>query len=199
MRALNMKPLAEIGLGDKVAAAVRHVRRDDAQAVQQFIRGLSPASRYMRFMMGIRELPPQILERFIAPAAGREAVLVASIADGTRSGLIIGIAQYAADAGSDDCEFAIVVADAFQRQGWGRRLLVRLGCVAVRGGIRRAHADMLADNEPMRRLAQKLGCKVRVNPEAHFMSTISRALAQPCMSVPDSARVRSLIEGEALH
>jgi acetyltransferase len=145
-------PRAVMPLQD-VGVAVRAVSPVDAEVLQAFVRGLSPASRYRRFMVAIRELPADMLLRFIEPAPGREAVLLATVADGSASGQVVGVAQYAAVADPSTCEFAVVVADAYQRRGLGRRLLVELGATAANAGIRRAYADVLADNYAMLGLA----------------------------------------------
>lgn len=154
------------------APMIRPIRAADASALQRFIRGLSPASRYARFMMGIRELPRNMLERFANPLPAREAVLVAqSPASG-----IIGLVQYVADEGGNGCEVALVVTDAWQRQGLGTRLLEAMTTVAGEHGIGHFHADVLADNYPMRALACKVGCEVRVDPRAAYMVRISRTI-----------------------
>lgn len=151
---------------------IRPIRAADASALQRFIRGLSPASRYSRFMMGIRELPRNMLERFVNPLPAREAVLVAqSPASG-----IIGLVQYVSDASGGGCEVALVVTDSWQRQGLGTRLLEAVTTVAGAHGIGHFHADVLADNYPMRALARKIGCEMRADPRAAYMVRISKAI-----------------------
>lgn len=151
---------------------IRPIRAADESALQGFIRALSPASRYARFMMGIRELPQNMLERFVNPLPTREAALVAqSPASG-----IIGLVQYVADETGDGCEVALVVTDAWHRQGLGTRLLEAVTAVAGKNSIGHFHADVLADNYPMRALARKVGCDVRVDPRAAYMVRISRTI-----------------------
>jgi RimJ/RimL family protein N-acetyltransferase len=154
------------------AHVIRPVSPSDEDSVQQFIRELSPASRHSRFMMAIRELPADILDRFVHPASGREAALVATSPDGD----IVGLAQYVADEKGDGCEVALVVSDTRQRQGLGAKLLTALASVASENAIRHLHADVLADNYAMRALAQKVGCEVRVNPETTSLVEISRTI-----------------------
>jgi acetyltransferase len=154
---------------------VRPILPADQAGLQRFIRNLSPASRYLRFMMAIRELPEDMLSRFANPERDRSAALVAS----AQSAGIIGLAQYVADEAGDGCEVAIVVGDAWQRRGLGFRLLRELLDIAVDSGIRHAHADVLADNHGMRALARNLGCELRTNREAPFLLRISKTLGLP--------------------
>ena len=138
--------------------------------MQQFIRELSPASRYARFMAAVRELPGHMLDRFLHPVSGREAVLVAnSTLDG-----IVGLAQYVVDESGEGCEVALVVSDAWQHRGLGTEMLNVLVNIASDNAIGYFHADVLADNYPMRALARKVGCDVRISREAPFIVQISR-------------------------
>ena len=144
------------------AHIIRPILSEDEFELQQFVRGLSPASRHARFMRAMRELPEETLDRFVHPAPGREAALVAT---SPVSG-IVGLAQYVADETGDGCEVALVVTDAWQRQGLGTELLNAVVNVASEDSIRYFHADVLADNYAMRALARKVGCDVNINSEA---------------------------------
>jgi RimJ/RimL family protein N-acetyltransferase len=154
---------------------IRPIQPADGSGLQQFIRGLSLASRYSRFMMAIRELPDDMLGRFVHPQSSREAALVAS----SPSAGIVGLAQYVADEAGDGCEVAIVVDDAWHRQGLGTDLLTALMLVARGSGIEQVHADVFADNHAMRALAHELGCEVRTNAQAPYLVQISRTLESP--------------------
>ncbi len=151
---------------------IRAISPADENGLKQFIRELSAASRYSRFMRALRELPADMLDRFVHPAPGREAVLVATSPDGG----IVGLAQYVADEKGDGCEVALVVGDARQRKGLGTRLLSALARVASENAIRHLHADVLADNYAMRALARKVGCDVRISPAAPYLVQISRTI-----------------------
>jgi acetyltransferase len=154
------------------ALLIRPILPADESGLRQFIRNLSLASRYMRFMVAMRELSGEMLDRFVHPQAGREAALVAS----SPTAGIVGLAQYVADEAGGGCEVAIVVGDAWQRQGLGTDLLTALMDLAGDNGVRHVHADALADNRAMRALACKLGCEVRTNRQAPFLVHISRPL-----------------------
>jgi acetyltransferase len=172
---------AVVRLRGSSAVVIRRVGAADAHALQQFFRNLLPASRYRRFLRVIRELPEDMLARFTRPDPAGEAVLVASFPHSPTR--IIGMAQYA-NAG-ESSEIAVVVADAWQRQGLGYQLLDSLLNVAVEAGIEHIHADILADNHAMRQLAHKLGCEIAGNPAAPFLVRATKTLApkDPALSV----------------
>ena len=154
---------------------IRPISSGDGEALQRFIRELSQASRYTRFMSALRELPGHMLDRFLHPAPGREAVLVA---DSATEG-IVGLAQYVTDESAEGCEVALVISDAWQRRGLGTEMLNTLMDVAGENAIRYFHAEVLADNYPMRALARKTGCDVRIAQAAPFLVEIRRNLETP--------------------
>lgn len=172
---MHLKYLAQpVRAQDGRPAWIREVRADDEDAVGRFVKGLSPTSRYFRFMMGMRELSEDALYRFTRPRPGREAVLVAT--PGTSLGKIVGLGQFVVGDVGEDAEFALVVDDAWQRQGIGTRMLAELAGHAARFGVTRIHADVLADNHAMRRLAEKAGLELRTNPAAPYILNLTGEL-----------------------
>ena len=82
--------------------------------------------------------------------------LVATVADHDGEA-IVGVARYVRLPGDPaTAEFAIVVGDAWQRQGLAAELLGRLADAAVTHGMGRFSATILADNMPIRRLIERL-------------------------------------------
>jgi acetyltransferase len=145
---------AMITARDGRQALVRPVRADDAPLVQRFVRELSPESRRSRFLGPVRELSPAQLERMTRFDGTTSLGLVAVAgADGAR---VVGIAQHAA-AEPSVAELAVVVADDWQRQGLGERLVGLLIGHASRAGAAAVEGYVMAGNWPMLALASKLG------------------------------------------
>jgi acetyltransferase len=84
---------------------------------------------------------------------------------------LIGVARYVLDRDNESAEFAIVVADAWQGRGIGRRLLAKLAEVARRRGIRRLHGEIFGTNRAMLALVTKLGFTLGRHEDA----TLTRA------------------------
>lgn len=181
MQLIRSRADAEVLLHDGSVVSIRDATAADAAEVRRFMDHLSPSSRYLRFLMAIREFPEEMLRRLTHPAEDHEVVLVAS----TATAGIVGITQYVVDENEEGCEFAIVIADAWQRQGLGSHMLQALYRVATDNGIRYGHADVLADNYAMRSLASKLGCEIRTNAKSPFLLGI-------CKRFDGSPAVRSL-------
>jgi acetyltransferase len=139
------------------ALQVRPVQPQDAAAEQAFVGALSPASRYRRFHIALRELPPSLLRAMTEVDQQRHVAFVAL----TPRGDIIADARYVhLDESGRDAEFALVVADAHQRHGIGRALLERLAQHARERGVQRLVGDVLWDNAPMMAMVRALGGKL---------------------------------------
>ncbi|MCC6472261.1 MAG: GNAT family N-acetyltransferase [Burkholderiales bacterium] len=143
-------------LADGTPVTLRPIRPEDAEMEVEFVRALSPQSRYLRFMNTLRELTPQMLARFTQIDYEREMAFIAVIEESGRE-MEIGVARYVTNPDGRSCEFAVVVADAYHRSGVGRRLMGRLIEVARSRGLRAMVGHVLADNEPMHRMTAALG------------------------------------------
>jgi acetyltransferase len=138
--------------------SIRPIRPDDAERERAFINGLSPQSRYQRFMHNLREPTDAFIESMVNVDYRRTMALVAVTGEGTAE-RIIGVARYAADT-DESCEFAVAVADDWQCRGVGTTLVPLLFEHAARAGFRTIYGTVLADNHRMIELAQWLGLTV---------------------------------------
>lgn len=155
---------------------LRAVRPQDKDEVQAFLKRLSEQSRYSRFMSPLRELSPGMLDRAVNPEPGRELQLVAVWGGGPQPA-IVGGARYSAAAGSNECEFALTVADDWQGLGLARRLLETLMGAARAAGIERMEGYILASNSRMLGLARRLGFERVESPEGPAVHLVRRDLA----------------------
>ena len=160
---------------DGALVTIRPTRPTDASIAQQFVRELSPEARYFRFMGAVRELTPQMLERFVRIDQLNQVALVAVTSRAGRT-FQLGECRYAVCPGSDDCEFAVAVLDGWQRRGLGERLLSELIAIARNRGLRAMIGDVLASNAAMLGLALKFGFNVSPSSEGWSVRHVSLAL-----------------------
>ena len=152
--------IQSLKLRDGFEVTIRPIRPEDAQIEQSFVRNLSNESRYYRFMDGLRELSPRMLSHFTEVDYDRHMALIAiSGRDGAE--IQIGVARYLMDGDGRHAEFAIVIADDWQRKGLGTCLMQALIDAARSGGVRLLHGDVLASNHKMLALMSKLGFSVK--------------------------------------
>jgi acetyltransferase len=156
------------------AVTIRPLRPDDAGIERDFVSGLSAETRYNRLLGGAIKISDEYIRRLTHLDWSREAAFAAITMLGERES-IIGVARYVVDESGGDCEFALVLADAWQGRGIGRRMLEKLIGIAARRGIRRMHGEVLSTNGPMLALVRKLGFRLERLPED---ATITRATRQ---------------------
>ncbi|HZM32848.1 MAG TPA: GNAT family N-acetyltransferase [Burkholderiales bacterium] len=147
IRPQHLDSARKLDLGREAAVSLERVLPGDAEAVQEFVRGLSLQSRRERFFAPVSELTPGQLARVVSGPG-------LSVAAWHR-GRIIGLAEYAPRAA--DAEFAVVVADDWRGRGLGEALVSVLVAQARSAGIQAFAGLTLAGNRAMRALARKLG------------------------------------------
>lgn len=136
---------------------IREIRADDGERLRASHARLSPESRYRRFL-GAKPTLSEADARYLVQVDGRHHyALVATASIDGRRGEIIAVARFIAlpDA-PGTAEFAIVVGDAYQRQGLATALMDRLAAAATARGIERFRAVMLSDNVAIGRLLERL-------------------------------------------
>lgn len=163
---------------------LRPIRPEDAQALQDFIRGLSEESRYMRFVSMMRELTPRMLARYTLIDYHRELALIATTHlpnpahRGHPTETIIGLAHYLRNPDGRGAEYALVIGDAWQRMGLGARLMRRLIEAASEQGLEYIDGLVLASNQPMLSLMTSLGFTNDPDPEDPTMRRVWLRLHQ---------------------
>jgi len=162
-------------LADGSQVTLRAIRPEDADMAQEFVRNLSQNSRYFRFMNSVRELTPAMLIRFTQIDYDREMAFVAVREEGGRE-IEIGVARYVTSPDARTCEFALVVADAWQGRGLGRRVLERLIEVARSRGLKAMVGNVLAVNQPMLALCGTLGFEVSNHPDDGALKRVTFVL-----------------------
>ena len=162
-------------LSDGTAILIRPIHQDDDALEREFISGLSADSRYNR-LLSSRKLTPEELRHLTRIDYGRDMAFVAVAANGGQAQLL-GVARYVRDAGGGGAEFALVVADAWQRKGIGTLLLDTLLRHARTVGIKRLHGITLATNQAMQGLARKLGFAQQRDPHDATVRLVEKTLA----------------------
>ena len=167
---------------DGSEVVVRSIRPDDAPLLQAFVRRLSARSRRFRFFAALAELSAAQLERFVNVEPARGLALIA-LSKRQEQSAIVAEARYALEQESGDAEFAIAVADEFQRRGLGTQLVKRLLASALGRGVRRLFGEIKSDNRAMLAVAARLGFRLRKSIQdediviASMLSPIERTAA----------------------
>jgi acetyltransferase len=163
-------------LDDGTELLLRAIRPDDAAIEQQFVRRLSPRSRQLRFLSGVKELSPALLRKFTHTDFPAEAAFIATIDKGGREEQL-GVARFAPGSRDDSREFAVVVADEWQGRGIATALLRKLFRVAFEAGSHAIEGLVLQENVRMLELMRDFGFEIHSYAEDPTVVQVRKKLA----------------------
>jgi GNAT superfamily N-acetyltransferase len=161
-----------------VRLALRFARLDDGDALQSYVRRLSPQSRYNRFLGAASELPASELARALA-ANGRDTLtlLLTTMAENRET--IVGEARVALFCAERAGEFSMSIADDWRHRGVGSALLEEIEGKAAGDGIEWLYGDTLRTNEAMIALARGRGFQLGTGLEPRLVRIQKRLDAAP--------------------
>jgi GNAT superfamily N-acetyltransferase len=139
--------------------ALRPARSSDGDALQAYVRGLSPDSRYNRFLGAVNELPALELARTLA-ANGRDTLTLLLTSTAGDRETVVGEARVALSCAKRAGEFSMSIADDWQHLGVGSALLEEIERKAAADGIEVLFGDTLRTNDGMIGLARAHGFRL---------------------------------------
>ena len=161
---------------DGTRFTIRPIRPDDEPLMIAFHGTLSEESVRLRYLHPFKLDQRTAHERLIRTCFvdyDREMALVAEVHSAAGRREIAAVGRLSRDRdGRNGAEFALLVADAWQRRGIGRALLRRLVAVARRERMTRVYADILVANVGMQRLCDELGFTLDPMPDAGVIPAV---------------------------
>jgi GNAT superfamily N-acetyltransferase len=156
-------PESAVTLLDGSNVTIRPLRKEDAELERDFIRDLSPESRWMRFLGQIGEPSDSLIRKLTEIDYLHDMAFIALSREGgvTRE---VGVSRYSLASDGQSCECAVTVADAWQGKGLGTILMRDLIDIARKRGIHSMFSIDANENERMRELARDLGFKRERDP-----------------------------------
>lgn len=165
-------------LRDGRRVLIRPIRHQDEPLMVRFHESLSERSVYLRYFQALNLSQRVTHERLLRRCFidyDREMALVAETTGGKNGGReLLGIARLIKLHGRRAAEFAVLVGDQAQRQGLGSELMRRLIQVARDEKVQHLEAEILRENDGMRRLLKKLGFQLE---DVLDQSTLTASLA----------------------
>ena len=138
--------VVDVVLRDGTTVLVRPARPDDRERVEDYLIGLSDASRYLRFS-GASVDVTQIARQETETDFVDHLTLLAMVNGDT--GRVVGGAQYIREANPSRAEVSVSVADELQGHGLGSILIAHLAQAAGDAGVSTLHAMVLPENHRM--------------------------------------------------
>ena len=133
------------------ALTIRPIRDDDIDRLRRLFFRLSPETVYLRFFQPVKEPSEKLLHHLAEVDHRRRQALVAECDDE-----VVAVVRYDLEPGSSAAEVAVVVEDAWQGHGLGKRLLRRLALDAAEHGVVELTATVLGENHRALALAHRL-------------------------------------------
>jgi RimJ/RimL family protein N-acetyltransferase len=127
---------------------VRPIRDDDVHRLRRLFYRLSPETVYRRFFQPVKQPSEKLLHHLAEVDHELRQAIVAELDDE-----IIAVVRYDRSTAADVAEVAVLVEDAWQGHGLGRRLLRRLAVDALEHGVADLTATVLGENQRALRLA----------------------------------------------
>jgi acetyltransferase len=145
---------------DGSEVTLRPIMPEDEPLIVKFHEQLSEQSVYMRYFHMIalsQRIAHERLTRICYVDYDREIALVAEQKDAAGERRVLAVGRLAKDPGTEDAQFAILVADPVQGRGLGSELLRRLLEIGRKEGVKRVTAEILQDNYGMQKVCERLG------------------------------------------
>lgn len=161
-----------------------------------FFDGLSPAARRQRFHAAVRGPSPERLAWLASPdfLSRGGCVVTRQVSTGhadahtnAHTAEVLAEGMWVRGSTPGTAEFALCVADAWQRQGLGKRLLRSLADGARRQGLQQLHGDVLPGNPAMLALAGSLQFGWGNHPEEPGLLRVTRTLSTAPTEAPTAA------------
>ncbi len=142
---------------DGAATTLRTLDRDDVQSVALLHSQLNEQDRYLRFFTTNPKYVAALAES-LTQQSERELSIGAF-----EHGRLVGVANYVINQDGHTAEVAILVAHADHQRGVGTMLLKALAESAIRNGITRLTADVLAENHALLVMLRELELPHKIN------------------------------------
>jgi len=179
--AITPYPIRYVGdwkMTDGTSVQIRPIRPDDEPLVVKFHARLSEQSVYMRYLQPLSLSVRTSHERMIRICFNdydREIALLAlsEIDPATGTCEIAGIGRFikrqTGVGATREAEWAVLVADKYQRHGLGQELLRRLVQIARDEKLELFVADIHPENRAMQKVAEREGFTLRMDAETELM------------------------------
>jgi acetyltransferase len=161
---------------------IRPLRRTDLDIESAFVRGLSQETRYNRLLGGAINISREYIEQLTTIDYNRDmALAVVVMIEHTE--FLVGVARYVMESGAGTgpapCEFAIVLADAWQGRGIGKHMMLKLIAVARGRGVPELYGEILSTNHGMLEMMRKLGFRIQRHPGDATVMRATLGLGRP--------------------
>ncbi|NLX24279.1 MAG: GNAT family N-acetyltransferase [Phycisphaerae bacterium] len=153
-----------VALRDGQSVLIRPIRADDESMMRDMFYSFSEKTVYLRYHGTLKSMPHNRLQVFCNVDYDTEIALIGVVGPAGKEE-VVGVGRYLTEASKQSAEMAFVVRDDWQRKGLGTILFKRLVEIAQANGIRKFHAEVLAENSGMLKIFHRSGLSVETSTE----------------------------------
>ena len=146
----------------------RPIRPEDEPLMVEFHQKLSERTVYLRYFQPLKlsqRTAHERLRRICFTDYDREIVLIGEHKGKDGTSQVIAVGRLSKLHGRSEAEIAVLIHDGFQHLGMGTELCRRLISIARDEKLQRLQSTILAENQDMRAICQKLGFRLRADVE----------------------------------
>ena len=165
---------------------LRPILPQDEELLAELLNGLSPAARRNRFHGAVRVSPTQLRQMSCVDYRRQLALVVTAQVDGAER--LVADARYCVLDNGQSAEFALVVAERWQRLGLGAWAMQSLQH-ATAAGLEWLNGDVLQANAPMLRLTERCGFALCPDPEDEQIVKAQMRLSRQATPLPRARHV----------
>jgi acetyltransferase len=152
---------------------LRSITSRDKRIEKELIDGLSNESSRYRFFHVIKEATEEMVAKFCDIDYKNEVAIIAEYnSNGKQRN--VGVVRLLIDTNLQTAEFAILVADNFQRSGLGKKFMEILIDIGRQKRLKSIYGTVMAENRGMLALAKEFGFSIGALSDGEFK--ISRQL-----------------------
>lgn len=163
----------------ETAVDIQELTSSDEQLVAAFLEHVSSSSEYRRFFTSGRAVRSGWSKALTTADQRDHLVHGAFTTQGADTSLVAVAESIRLRGRHDRAEFAAITADPWQGLGIGTMLARRLAAHAAAGGVSHWEAYMLASNDRMKRLLDRIGPRIEGSIEFGLLRVVHRIDEKP--------------------
>lgn len=159
--------ISQFTLKDKKKVVLRPIKPEDEPMEAEMFTHFSKETQRHRFFRQIKDITHELLQRYTQIDYDREIAMIAELTD-KKVKKMIGVVRLMADPYNETAEFAIVVADPWQKLGLGNKFTEYILKIAEERGIKKIYAKFLPDNDVMIKIFERHGFEITISEEVGY-------------------------------
>ena len=156
-----------ITAGDGTKVFLRPIMAEDEYRHRDFINNLSEDSKKFRFFETIKNPDSEFVRRFTQIDYDREVGIIAEI-EKEKGKETIAVARLIENVFDNTAEYAIVVADAWQNKGIGKKMTGHMIEIAKKKKFKKIYSSFLKENFAVKSLVQEAGFRIEERSDTFY-------------------------------